>query len=246
MEVVARNAAHGDSIADVVVHQYASFGISKSDIIVPSTLGKVEGWGQGDYLLFWAHVICGIEPKDAAIIDEKVRQANVINLPGFSDKTLPRETRWLDYKSLMDEYINQLKTLPRPIHPKNIQSVFLILDEIESLGVNAERYLCHVLGLGEYVFGVKKGIGVAENLRQIRKLGASTLAIGKPHITGRHNLHAALDLRSKGLRFRKSGLIGGIDDRRYAESLPDFKVDKRLSAELWAEYYDSQLVGSVT
>lgn len=215
-EVLVRNASHGELIADALAQQYSSLGIKKSDIVMPATLGKVAGWNQADYLLFWGHVISGIDPALAERIDSGVRHADITNLPGFFDKSLDRAAKWLDYKHLVDEYVSQLNQLPRPIYPMNMQAVILALDAEESLGVNAERYLCHQLGLGEYTFGVDAKLGIAEDLDSVRQLGATTLFEGIPNISGHHNVHATLRRRAQGQYFRKSGILSGIIDRREA------------------------------
>lgn len=244
-KVLTKNTAHGELISDVVAQQFSSIGIKKSDIVTPATLGKVAGWGQADYLLFWAHVIAGVEPAEADSIDRAVRKSGVIERPGFYDKNIDKQNRWVDYKELIDCYVDQLDQLPVPLYPKNIQSMILILDPEESLGVNAERYLCHLLGLGEYAFGVESYYGVTAKLNMVRNLGASTLARGN-HIFGRQNLITALRRRQTGQYFRKSGILG-IVDRRSAEAQKigvdsQRTPDSRSSAEQWADYYGDVLV----
>ncbi len=244
-DAYAKNAGHGELIADVVVQQHADFGISRSDIVVPSALGKVPGWGQSDYLLFWGHVITGLEPILAREIDHEVRASGAMERPGFNDKGLSTENRWIDYKRLIDAYVDSLDGLPTPFYPRNMQAIMLILDAELSLGVNAERYLGYRLGIGEYAFNVDSELGLEPDLAAVRSIGATTLSEGDPSlIFGRHDIETSLQRRAAGQIWQKSGILSGILDRREGEVLAaqakSLEGPDRTSEELWRDYYESK------
>ncbi|MCW1908817.1 MAG: hypothetical protein KIH63_005775 [Candidatus Saccharibacteria bacterium] len=240
-EALARNGAHGLLVADALTAQYGDLGVQRSDVVVPASLGKVAGWGQADYLLFWSHVITGIDPALACDIDGSVRATDITNAPGFLDKSLPHETRWQDYRELVDQYVENIDAILAPIHPANMQAIILGLDPQESLGVNAERYLGYRLGIGEYVFGIDPESTYATGIRAAEFVGSTALPLGEPDIYGSHNLEEHLARRVEGQFWRKSGIVSGIVDRR--ESLQNHAISQTTGVtagsneELWAEYY---------
>lgn len=246
-EAIKMNGDYVSMVADVISKQYQPH-IGLDDIVVPSDLGKVPGWGQADYLLFWAHVITGLDVAEAKKLDAAVQETGVTKLSGFFDKNISREDRWNDYKKLIDIYTDLFQEMglgkgaAGAELPNNMQAVLLALDAQESLGVNAERYLCHRLGLGEYVCGlvVDENAEVSSATTQMRQLGALTLEFGSLDIAGRVNQRQRDMLRKSGVRFRKSGLLAVID-RKITKKYDSQPTTKQTQAELWAEYYATEL-----
>lgn len=243
-DILAKNGHYGSLVAETLSKQFVNIGILPTDILVPSDLGKVAGWSQADYLLFWAHVITGLDPYEAEQVDAAIHEAGTTKHAGFFNKQLPRDERWLAYKQLVDVYVEQFSILELgrgnsgAALPQNMQAVILALDPQESLGVNAERYLCHKLGLGEYVTQIKDVDNSAFKVVSdaLASLGAHGLPAGSGDISGSINWDAHWHLRRQGVRFRQSGLLNGIVNRKMAVFTP-IPPETRSSQELWEDYY---------
>jgi hypothetical protein len=253
-EIMDGHTEFGGLMAEAIVDQYGRGGlITREDIVVPSELGKVPGWGQADYLLFWAHVITGLDPCEAALLDDAVRRSGVIERPGFREKSLPREEKLKDYAALAETYVASLRRLELGKGnngaelPRNIQAVVLILDPAESLGANAERYLCHLLGIGEWVCELNRETlppRTIEWMGRLAALGAGVLPYGTGNVWGIANQANYWQLRGSGVRLRKPGITAILEQKEFKE-LKKPSLDTPLSsAQLWAEYYDATLVVS--
>jgi hypothetical protein len=252
-EMMDTHTEFGDRMAYAIAAQKSDYYITREDIVAPADLGKVSEWGQADYLLFWAHVITGLDPREAEMIDEYVQQKGITKLRGFSDKTLSREQKWQDYSALVETYVDAMEIFNSGKgengmeRPRNIQTVVPILDPAESLGVNAERYLCHLLGLGEYNFELQPEHlheHTVQLLDRMKLVGATALEQGEGSvISGVQNTNAYRNLKTRGVRWRAPGFYG-IYERRYSDMMmPIWEENERTRqklspAEMWAKQAD--------
>jgi hypothetical protein len=146
-QVITNNTDFGTLAKDALLRQHPE--LSEADIVLPSDLGKVRGWSQSDYLLFWFHVITGLEAEHAAQVSG--RMAPSLTYPGFVDKSLPAEAKWGDYARFTSDYVRCLRDLAaehgRDLQPNNMQAMIMILDGDMSLGGRAEAELCRAIGI---------------------------------------------------------------------------------------------------
>lgn len=151
-EVISLNSEFGSLAAEALIKQFPI--LDKGDIVVPAELGKVKGWSQSDYLLFWAHTILGATPDVAQTIEERVLDTGTTQLEGFQNPELSDEQRWRDYESFTLAYARALRTIVQEtpnarqeLSPNNMQAALFILDEALSLGARAEGLFCRHLGI---------------------------------------------------------------------------------------------------
>jgi hypothetical protein len=140
MDVIRSNSAFGTEAVNAFIKQFPQF--DKTDIVLPSDLGKMQGWSQGDYLLYWFHVISGVDTQIAEEIEAQIRTKGILEAPGFSDNSLPEEKRWNAYQSLVEAYTTTLDALTinkKAVCANNMQAVVMILDAHMSLGARAEE-----------------------------------------------------------------------------------------------------------
>lgn len=146
-EVLDANSRYGTKVKGVLLAHFDQ--LDDSQVVLPSELGKVYGWGQSDYLLFWFHVIAGVSAQDAVEIEAELE--NERGLAGFYDKTLGEDVRWSHYAQFTQGYIDaiarRIELWGTDFAPQNIASMVPILDPARSLGVRAEKMLCLNLGI---------------------------------------------------------------------------------------------------
>lgn len=251
-DIMQGHTEFGGLMAQAIANELNCYGLTCEDIVAPADLGKVPGWGQADFLLFWAHVITGLDPREAALIDNAVRTSGVMERPGFRDKTLAREERQKDYIALIDTYVGAFENFEagkgkngmNP--PKNMQAVVLILDHSSSLGVEAERYLCYLLGLGDYTCNLderKLSDAARAALGRLSALGADVLPQKTDSLViSGQNRERYWKLRAKGVRWRQPGILEIIERKDREKRPPYIPPAKKSQAEQWAEYYDAELV----
>lgn len=196
-DVISLNSEFGILAAEALIKQFPI--LDKGDIVVPAELGKVKGWSQSDYLLFWAHTILGATPDVALTIEERVLDTGTTQLEGFQNPDLSDERRWQDYESFTLTYTRALRTIVqktpnarRELSPNNMQGALFILDEALSLGARAEGLLCRQLGippqfqlLDAWVIEAASQ-GFKEQVAELRALGAVALGTDinrNPHRT---------------------------------------------------------------
>lgn len=186
-QVLQQNSMFGSKMKASLLEEFPT--LSAADIILPSELGKVQGWSQSDFLLFWFHVIVGVSPKDAGHVTEKM--SPIMQLPGFFDKTLSSDERWEDYKTFTETYVQTVTQYiderGAKLAPHNMASMIAILDGNLSLGGRAEDLLCRSLGIPvEWPVIKPESFRAHDTLpmsRTLLELGANALTITTlPHL----------------------------------------------------------------
>ena len=224
-EVIEGNNGFGDIAKKAFLVQHPEF--TAEDIILPSELGKVKGWSQSDYLLFWFHVICGPEPKVAKHISVAMKDS--LAYPSFTDKSLSQEQRWNDYLQFTKDYHEALLEAMSDGDGKkycsNIQAMIMILDGEMSLGGRAEEELCRRIGIPPQ-FGFVDGETILEvsnmspSLESLQVLGAvaygSNLNPSDMQFIGVSKKRTDYSNGWK-LGMRKTGLMGAILTKEYYE-----------------------------
>ncbi len=144
-EAIALNSQFGSLAATVLTEEYPDLTIK--DIIVPSELGKMKGWKQSEYLLFWFHIISGVDCETALEIEQKLKNRGYLDAPGLRDHSLSHLEKWDDYQRLATEYAELYIKLRHNEPPQNMRAVISVLDKEWSLGAQAEDVLCRKIGI---------------------------------------------------------------------------------------------------
>lgn len=231
-DVITQNSEYGTLAKQALINQHPV--LREQDIILPSELGKVKGWSQSDYLLFWFHTIAGLKPQDTQIVSDHMQP--YLTLPGFTDKTLPPEQRWQDYERFTNEYVRALREVAqqqgRSLRPSNIQAMLMILDGEMSLGGRAEELLCRRIGIPpQYHYlnaeVVVRDVDFHSQTRRLSFLGAKALStnINKPPIAfvGVSAGRTHTDIAFMGA-FRKTGLSNALFAAEYYTNNPDSRT----------------------
>ncbi len=181
-EVIGKNSQYGTMAREALLRQHPE--LSEKHIILPSDLGKVKGWSQSDYLLFWFHTITGLTAEHAQGVSEAMQPS--LTYPGFTDKTLGTDERWRDYERFTDDYVHCLQDLAarygRKLQPNNIQAMIMILDGEMSLGGRAEERLCRSIGIPpqfQYIdtSTLHETTGLNDTIDTLRGMGAKALGM---------------------------------------------------------------------
>jgi hypothetical protein len=223
-EVIEKNSAFGIMARKALLRQHPEF--SERDIVLPSDLGKVKGWSQSDYLLFWFHTITGLTVEHARGVSEAMLSS--LSYPGFTDKTLNTDDRWQDYQRFTDDYVRCLSKLRdeygRNLQPNNVQAMVMILDGNMSLGGRAEERLCRALGIPPQfqfldVDTLKEAPDFRDSVVSLREMGAQALGTS---------------LNPPGIQF--CGVSEGVSDVNLAFSL-GFRKTGLSNAAFAADHY---------
>ncbi len=260
-DVIDKNSAFGTMARKSLLRQHPE--LSERDIVLPSDLGKVKGWSQADYLLFWFHTITGLSAEQAQGVSEAMSSS--LSYPGFTDKTLSSEDRWSDYQRFTDDYVHCLRELEdeygRNLQPNNVQAMIMILDGNMSLGGRAEEALCRAIGIPpQFQFldndMVKEVAEFEDYTKALHNMGAQALglSINPPGMRflgfGAGSVEAGMAFN---LGFRKTGLDNAVFAAQFYRDRPtarpqrhgghtpidsDEVVSANVSNEaLWRSYY---------
>lgn len=116
----------------------------KSLLIFPPDLGKVPGWTQFDYNLFWLDVISGLNPKDAREIESAFRESK-FDFKTYNDSKLPNEIRKRVYLEFVQIFLQMIEQKGYHIDP--ISEFIQLVDPKGSLGGFVEEFLAKSLGV---------------------------------------------------------------------------------------------------
>lgn len=116
----------------------------KSLLIFPPDLGKVPGWTQFDFNLFWLNIISGINPNDCKEIELAFRNSN-FDFETYNNGKLPNETRKKVYLEFVKNYLQLIQENKYQIDP--ISEFIQLVDPKGSLGGFVEEFLAKSLGV---------------------------------------------------------------------------------------------------
>lgn len=236
-EVINKNSEFGSLAAEALILQFPVF--DKTDVVVPSELGKVANWSQADYLLWWSHVITGVDVDSAAEIEASMKESGVLNARGFVDASLDKDSRWKDYAAFALRYAKELRVVAakRPatdkLQPNNVQAAIFILDKELSLGARAEALLCKLIGIPpQFQLLDTRVIDEASeafraHTRNLRALGASALGTSVNAAPDISFVGISSEVVSTDIAFmaglRKTGLINALFAKEFYLANPERK-----------------------
>lgn len=116
----------------------------KSLLIFPPDLGKVPGWTQFDFNLFWLNIISGINPNDGKEIELAFRNSN-FDFETYNNGKLPNEIRKKVYLKFVQNYLQLIQENKYQIDP--ISEFIQLVDPKGSLGGFVEEFLAKSLGV---------------------------------------------------------------------------------------------------
>lgn len=178
-EIISKNAHYGALVKQNILGQNPD--LHPSNLILPSEIGKVEGWNEADYLMFWFHVISSAH-NEAMRAEDSVRNSGITELPSFLNYHLPRDERKPAYQQLADEYFSSLMNAPESHYnpSQSIGQIALILDPDMTLGGFAEQELASRLFIKTGPIELDRSQTTPELIAEVstlRALGAATVEL---------------------------------------------------------------------
>ncbi len=144
----------GQLIADNEVDSRAN------QILVPSEIGKMEGWNQIDFNIFWYLVVSGVSVENAIQIEKDVHPNQ-----GIADRSLPLDVRKPMYNDLLSQLISLTdKTVVRPV-AKLVQ----VLDTT-SLGSAMEKATSNYYGVPAKRVAINSGVKLGSKFSGLQQL----------------------------------------------------------------------------
>lgn len=147
-EAISRNSALARQLADSGL---IDRGVAPDTLLLPSELGKVEGWSQADYLSFWLYVIRAVHPDQAYRLETEwlhPEDREYSDLAGRMESAETYEERQAGYIDFVQRYV-AYKSTPegeRLLQPYwQSPAVLPMVDNNHSLGCQAEWYFGRVV-----------------------------------------------------------------------------------------------------
>lgn len=113
-------------------------------LIFPPDLGKVPGWTQFDYNLFWLDVISGLDPKDAGEIESAFKSSR-FDFNTYNNGKLPNEVKKPIYLEFVQSFLQMIDQKGFRVDP--ISEFVQLVDPKGSLGGFVEEFLAKSLGV---------------------------------------------------------------------------------------------------
>lgn len=183
-EVVANNSAYALDMADEL-HRAGALDVHNA--IDAVSLGKVKGWGQSDYLLFFFNIMAR-PAGDAHYPLDKALKELMAKHPGFSldifnNEKLPNEERIPHYLGFAQAYWS---TIQNDFDLKPVERMVELSDWNMSLGGRAEEELARQMGIRvarpsfliySDILGVSSlSPALREKVENLRAMGANVFA----------------------------------------------------------------------
>lgn len=184
-EVIARNNRAATLVMSALSGHHAP-QVAPAAVMVPTELGKVPGWGDTQYLLFYFAWLAGLSAAGAAWLQEQLIEpvyAPILALA--NDRSLTNEERWPHYRVFTEIAIAKLALAEaRPDGKRTDGSSLLLqlIDVHQSLGCRAEEIFADVRGLDRLAptFAADLVGAIGSEIGDLQKLGATTGIDRKP------------------------------------------------------------------
>jgi len=160
--------------------------VTTTSVMAPTELGKVAGWGDTDYLLFYFAWLAGLTEAGAAMLATELASdayREILKAANARDRT--NTERWPAYETFAHIMISELAQLERRPGAKGSEGSGLLLqlvDVQDSLGCRAERMFADARGVDIVAASVAADIGgdIAADVTELHRLGATVGVTPRP------------------------------------------------------------------
>lgn len=231
-DIVQKNCTFAARGGRVFLDQFPQ--LDASDMVLPSELGKVKGWNQADYLLFFFYLFAGAKPTTIHEVDRRIRSTGVTNAPSFTGASETR--KYADYQELVRTTYHAFEGILKEyghtaVGVTNIQASLFMNDPEKSFGTRAEGEFMKRIGIPPQTVHINQETLVsADEVYRIDRerlsgLGAAVLgsAINPPRMQFLGVMKGgdySPNFASKA-RFRKTGLANLLGCEEYYAGNPD-------------------------
>lgn len=156
--------------------------VSPANVMLPTELGKVPGWSDSDYLLFYFCWLAGLDDDGAKLVaDQMLDPVRAGIVAAANDRTLTNEQRWPSYRVMVEILLTNIAIAEATggrTH-RGARTLVQLVDTKESLGCRAEQMYADARGLD--CVAVTLDDSVSEQLRELReRLEALGAEVGVP------------------------------------------------------------------
>lgn len=208
--------------------------LDASDMVLPSELGKVKGWNQADYLLFFFYLFAGARPTIIHEVDRRIRSTGVTNAPSFTGASETR--KYADYQELVQTTHHVFEGVLKEyghvaLGATNIQAGLFMNDPEKSFGTRAEGEFMKRIGIPPQTAHINLETlasadeGYQLDREQLSDLGAAVLGsainpLGMRFLGVMKGGDYSPNFASWAC-FRKTGLANLLDCQKYYAGDPD-------------------------
>ncbi|MDP9224402.1 MAG: hypothetical protein M3P18_11230 [Actinomycetota bacterium] len=143
------NAAAAHIMSSLVKHDAPQ--IRSADVMLPTELGKVPGWRDSDYLLYYFSWLAGLTPIGTAWLEGRMADSVYAPIRAIADdRERPNDERWPQYRAFAELMLTNLAVAESRADGKRAAGADILLqliDTQESLGCRAEELYADVRGL---------------------------------------------------------------------------------------------------
>lgn len=143
-------------------------GLGPTTVMLPTELGKVPGWKDSHYLLFYFCWLAGLDARGTAYVESElndpVRAGIVV---AADDRKLPNEQRWPSYRVMVEILLANI-ALAEAVYGRphaHARTLVKLVDTEESLGCRAEQMFADARGLDSVAVSLDGSVG--ESLRDL-------------------------------------------------------------------------------
>ncbi len=161
------------------LHAGGAPGIHPAELMVPTELGKVPGWKDSHYLIFYFSWLSGLSAEATAWVEGRI--ADPVLAPTLviaDDRNRPNAERWPHYEQFVNVLLTHLTVAAarrrgRVGDPST--TMLQLIDVQESLGCRAEDLFAEVNNLDLLTLTLAEGLSgpVAEHIKRLSDLKAT-------------------------------------------------------------------------
>lgn len=184
-EVIEQNGKSAQLIVSALADSRAALVSSKS-VMLPTELGKVPGWADSHYIIFYFCWLSGLSSSGTAWIEYEFEDPVYRPILAMAnDRLSTNEERWPSYQAFVEILLTKLRLAE--IRPKGRVSdgcefLFQLIDVEYSLGCRAEQIYADVRGLDRLAPTIAPDVGgvLGDQITALEKCGAEVGAERKP------------------------------------------------------------------
>lgn len=183
--VIARNGEAAQLLVSALEENGAP-SVSPKRVMLPTELGKVPGWADSHYILFYFCWLSGLSQAGTAWVEGEFDDPVIRPiLAAANDRSQDNEERWPFYRAFVEMLLAKIvlaEGRPRARVGDGCRFLYQLVDVEYSLGCRAEQIYADFRGLDRLAPTVDPdaGGGLADQINALRALEAKVGAARKP------------------------------------------------------------------
>jgi hypothetical protein len=184
-EVIARNGRTAQLVVSALV-EYRAPSVSPKDMMLPTELGKVPGWADSHYLLFYFCWLSGLSRSGTAWVENELKDPVYRPILEIAnDRGKSNDDRWPSYRTFVEVLLAKLalaEARPDAMQDDGCQLLLQLVDVEYSLGCRAEQIYAEARGLDRLAptFSPDVASALGQEIAALKGLGSTVGAERKP------------------------------------------------------------------